>query len=377
MTTNPVLPAPADLTPAGTAAGTAATTSTLEPLPAERLARAKKAYTTRFLAAALAADGSGHQLLHGPEVAPRSGDVVLARVEEIGKHTRLEGPGSRRQTLFVGDEVLVAYGNRYAPDQFEAVVPDDLGPTDLVAAGGVAGRVVAQHAALDDATRLRPLGLLARDGERVTLADHAPVAARPVRERGVGPRVVAVLGTSMNSGKSTALACLVRGLSADGLHVNAGKVTGTGAGGDPRLFADAGARRVLDFTDVGHPSTYLLSHARVRTLLSTLVEELAADSPDVVVVEIADGVYQEETARLLADPLFATLVDDVVFAAGDALGAVAGRQALAATSARVRAVSGVLTASPLAHREAARALDLPVVATYDLCDPAVARELLA
>ena len=66
-----------------------------------RLRRALKAYTTRF-------------------VAPRAGDVVLARVTEIGKHTRLESEVSRRQLLFPGQEILVAYGDRYAPDQFLA-----------------------------------------------------------------------------------------------------------------------------------------------------------------------------------------------------------------------------------------------------------------
>lgn len=343
--------------------------------------RAKMAYTTRHVAALIEVDASGYELLTGSDLRPNSGDVVLARVEEIGKHTKLEGAGSRRQAMFVGDEILVAYGHRYAPDQFEAVVPDDLGPTELVAAGGVAGRVLTQHASLDDATRLQPLGLLASRGHRLNLGDVAPLVTRDVRHDKVGPRVVAVLGTSMNSGKSTTLACLVRGLDAAGMTVHAGKVTGTGAGGDPGLFRDAGAQRVLDFTDLGHPSTYRLSHDRVRSVFSTLVEELAEGvsgraQSDVVVIEIADGLFQDETARLLADPVFATLVDDVVFAAGDALGAVAGRQALAAYTPRVLGVSGVLTASPLAAREAAQALNVPVVETFELCEPAVAQRLL-
>lgn len=64
-----------------------------------------------------------YDLVSGPDVAPALGDLVLARVVEIGKHTRLEGPGSRRQLLFPGQEILLAYGNRYAPDQFLAEIP--------------------------------------------------------------------------------------------------------------------------------------------------------------------------------------------------------------------------------------------------------------
>jgi hypothetical protein len=36
--------------------------------------------------------------------------------------------------LFVGDEILVAYGHRYAPAQFLAEVPPDLGGCHLNAA---------------------------------------------------------------------------------------------------------------------------------------------------------------------------------------------------------------------------------------------------
>ena len=110
-----------------------------------RLRRAKAAYTTRFVARSIAARASeGYGVLSGSDVVPRPGDVVMARVEHIGQHKAVELPDGRRATLFEGDDVIVAYGNRYAPDQFEAEVPGDLGPTDLVAAGGVAASVRVQ-----------------------------------------------------------------------------------------------------------------------------------------------------------------------------------------------------------------------------------------
>ncbi|MPV36482.1 DUF1611 domain-containing protein [Georgenia subflava] len=354
-----------------------------EQVPAVRLRRAKKAYTTRFLAERLDADAEGYRLLAGEAVRPAAGDVVLARVVQLGQHRRLEGPGSRRQVLFAGDEILVSYGHRYAPDQFEAEVPEDLRPVHLVAAGGLAGVVTGQHARMDDATVLEPVGLLTDDRGVVTLGRLAPERLRgdvPAVPRGQlpagRPTVIAVLGTSMNSGKSTALACLVRGLASAGLTVAAGKATGTGAGGDPRLFADAGASTVLDFTDFGLPSTFRLDHGRVRSLLVSLVDALTAAGPDVIVVEIADGVYQAETARLLADPLFRSVVDRVVFAAGDALGATSGVHLLETAGIDVAAVSGVLTSSPLAVREATEAVTVPVLPTYGLVEAESATSLL-
>ncbi|MFT4471302.1 DUF1611 domain-containing protein, partial [Arthrobacter sulfonylureivorans] len=197
------------------AAGTAVAglTATV-PVDPERLRRAKKAYTTRFLAERLCVDATGYELV---SAVPAAGDVVLAKVLEIGRHTRLESPVSRRQALFVGDEILVAFGNRYAPDQFLAEVPADLSECSLVAGGGLAAKVLEQHADIDMATRIQPVGLLSRGGEVVNLADLAPHAVSHSTELPGRPPVIAVLGTSMNSGKSTTLGCLVKGLTAAGL----------------------------------------------------------------------------------------------------------------------------------------------------------------
>lgn len=347
------------------------------PLDAQRLRRAKKSYTTRHVSTALEARPEGYHLIVGPGVTPAAGDMVLARVVELGKHTKLEGPGSRRQQMFPGQEILLAYGARYAPDQFLAEVPADLGTCHLVAAGGLAGVVTQQHAAVDAPTVIEPVGLLADAEGRVRLDRHAPhTVSSPGTRSEAGPVVVAVLGTSMNSGKSTTLACLVNGLTNAGLVVSAGKATGTGAGGDANLFRDAGATRVLDFTDFGLASTFGLDVEHVHDLWASLLDALSLDGPDVVVVEIADGLYQGETARLLGDARFAARVDAVVFAAQDALGARAGVAELQGHGLPVVAASGVLTASPLAGAEARAALSVDVVDTYDLCDPAVAIALL-
>lgn len=345
-----------------------------------RLDRVKKAYTTRFLADRLDADPRGYVLLSGPGVVPRAGDVVLARIDKLGMHTRLESPAGRRQTLFAGDEVLVAYADRYAPDQFEAEVPGDLRPAHLIAGGGLTGFVTAKHDLVKDATTVRPVGLLADVHGVVTLERLAPRKLRTAPSSApvppVRPIVVGVLGTSMNSGKSTAVSCLIRGLTRAGLRVSAGKATGTGAGGDPHGFVDAGATAVADFTDFGFGSTFRLEPDQVRSVLVSLVEELSVPEPDVIVVEIADGLYQRETRRLLGDPVLSRVVDQVVFASSSSVAATAGVALLRRHGLRVSAVSGVLTSAPLAAREAREVLDVPVIDTFELADPETARTVL-
>jgi hypothetical protein len=338
---------------------------------------AKVSYTARRLLAAVGGATRATRLAE-PEACgrPRSGDLLLARVDSVGQHKFLGQDHGRRSQLFAGDLIVVAYGARYSPDQFEAVVPDDLGPCDLAAGGGIAARVLSSHGRMLPPTRLTPLGLLADDaGQVINLRDLALPAARRLAEP--RPRTLAVLGTSMNAGKTTIAASLVCGLNRSGLRVGAAKVTGTGAPADPTMFADAGAARVLDFTDLGYASTYQLDTATVATILRDLVAHLAAEDVDAIVLEVADGVLQRETEALLATDTFRGCVDGVVFAAADSMGAVSGARLVAAHGVPVVALGGVVTASPLAMGEAARCAERPLHTSADFRDPSVAYGVLA
>ncbi|SDD68821.1 P-loop NTPase family protein [Auraticoccus monumenti] len=338
---------------------------TRSPLTSERLHHAKHAYTTRHVDTLR----SRGLLL---EATPAAGDLVLAQVDRIGQHKRLEDRHGRRATLFPGDEVVVCYGARYAPDQFHAVVPEDLSACHLVAAGGLAGQVQAAHSAMAPPTSLLPLGILLDGaGERINLSQSAAPAGAVA---GLPP-TIAVVGSSMNSGKTTSAAHLIGGLRRAGLRVGAAKVTGTGAGGDVWLMQDAGAAVVLDFTSAGVPSTYRMGPDEVLRVFRTLLYQLSTAGCDVLVIEVADGIYHAETSALVSSPDFATAVDAVLYAAGDAAGAVTGATWLAGRQLPVLGVTGLLSASPLAAEEARGLVDHPVLSLADLGDPVQALAL--
>lgn len=338
------------------------------PLEPARLARAKRAFTTRRVALDRA-----RQLLTG-KVRPVAGDLLLCRVVELGQHKSLQLASGRSSTLFPGDEVLLAAGNRYAPDQFEAYLPEGPGPCHLVAAGGLCGLVESRSERMGEPTRLEALGLVAdASGRPLNLADfriHPPRALRRIP-------TIAVLGASMNAGKTTAAAHLVRGLVLTGLAVGAAKVTGTGAPGDLALMLDAGATTALDFTDVGHASTFLLDGPALEEAFTTLLDALIAADAEVAVLEVADGLFQRETAMLVASKTFAERVDAILFAASDAMGAAMGVRELEALGLPIAAVTGLLTRSPLARREAAGATALPVLGPQELARPGILEHLLS
>ncbi|MDZ7993080.1 MAG: molybdopterin-guanine dinucleotide biosynthesis protein MobB [Nostoc sp. EfeVER01] len=321
-------------------------------LESDRLAQAKMAYTTRHV------DVNAIATLITGDIKPECGDLVLARVDETGQHERLELCDSRKAIMFPGDEIIICYGNRYAPDQFEAEIPEDLSPCNLAAAGGIAAKVLSQHVKMKPPTAITPIGLLGdQQGKRINIADWA---LPPTSYIGQRPCTIAVVGTSMNSGKTTTAANLIRGLVNAGMKVGAAKITGTGAGGDIWLMRDAGASLVLDFTHAGFPSTYRATPEQVEGILDTLTNYLGAEGVDAIVLEVADGLYQEETSALVSSVAFREAIDGVLFATGGALGAAAGIEWLQSFNLPVLAVSGLVTASPLAARETEKATNLPI-----------------
>lgn len=338
----------------------------LEILPPEWRARVKFAYTTRRVPNEIIAGllpSKGH---------PHSGDLVLAQVLKLGQHEHIEMPNGRRARLYQGDEIVVAFGNRYAPDQFEAIVPERLVSCHLVAAGGIAGQMIQKHTKMKNPTTIMPIGLLGdSQGHRINLMDWAlsPMIPDPSLPR---PSTIVVAGTSMNSGKTTAISCLTRGLVSSGYRVAAAKLTGTGAGRDQWQMIDAGASPVLDFVDAGAASTYRLNTEELNRVTGTLLSHLFGSNVDMVLLEISDGLLEQETARLLTSPEFRPFVDAVVFTASDALGAAAGVAWLRENGLPVVAVSGVLTSSPLAMREALASAEIPIHQTESLIKSEVA-----
>ncbi len=337
----------------------------LEALSERRLDQAKWAYTTRRIN-----QRQPMQLMQG-SLIPEAGDLVLARVDELGQHKKLELVSSRRATLFEGDEIVVVYGNRYAPDQFEGIVPEHLGACRLVAAGGVAARFLNRHDKVKSATRITPLGLIAdQNGQRINLRRERLPKADQLDDK---PLVLVVAGTSMNSGKTTACANLVKGFVRQKIKVAAAKFTGTGAGADYRALVDAGAHPVFDFIDAGYVSTYRVNREVLLDVVMTLGSQMTLTHPDIIIVEVADGLLQRETSRLFNTPTFTDWADGVIFAANDALGAQAGVSWLAARQLPVFAITGVLTSSPLACREAEDICGLPIYHTGALARPSVSQ----
>ena len=337
----------------------------------DRLSRASWAFTTRRIPT-----GTACSIIQPDNGKPKAGDLVIARVDSLGHHKGLQLVNGRRRIMFLGDEIVVAYGNRYASSQFESYVPETMGPCHLVAGGGIASRAVSWHANISRGpTHITPIGLVGdKYGNPINLKDYG---LAPVKQPAdYQPTTIALIGTSMDAGKTTTAAYLARGLINAGLRVGYVKVTGTGAGGDTWLLKDAGAEPVLDFTDAGLPTTFMEEPKEIERVMHELIAHCAESGVDAVLVEIADGVFQRETATLLQSSFFANITGGIVLAAQDSMGAAAGMNWLNNFSTPVLALSGKLSAAPLQVSEAQAATGLRVFDLDDLSDGAKALNLL-
>ncbi len=324
-------------------------------VPTVRSMQAKWAYVTRRLP----------RTVYDVQPSTRpfeSGDFVVARMTSLAAHDHLEDVHGRRCRLYVGDVIVAVCGNRYATDAFEGYVPSG-SASHLLTAGGMVGDVVSSHDALGAPSDVEILGHLTLDGEPVTCMDHAwPLDLDDVAGTSSVPTIV-VIGSSMNAGKTTTVTSLVRGFRQLGLRVGAGKVTGSGSGKDRWAYLDAGADDVADFLDFGMPSTFGHPMSQLRATMRAVHGTLSRGN-EVVVLEIADGVLQEETAGLLDE--VRSMADGVVVAVPDPLAAKAAVDVARAASLEVLCLSGLITRSPLAAREATAATGLPVLTPADL-----------
>ncbi len=304
----------------------------------------------------------GYTIDRDVRLVPQPGDLVLVRIEEIGAHYRIVTADNKRLRIFPGDHFVGVFGNRYATDAFEAEV-NGLSNLSLLTAGGMIGTVKSKHKDTGKPTKVSFAGFLNdRRGHRFNLIDRTFVSSFP--QKAVN-NLILVVGTSMNSGKTTTSTKLIKGLCDKGLRVAACKLTGSVSNRDQDEMRSARPNIVIDFSDYGFPSTYLCSKEELVSLFHTMLAEVEKINPDVIVMEVADGILQRETAMLLNEPSVSGAIKGLLLTAKDGLSALYAIEKLKLTPHKVIATSGAMTSSPLSVREFQANCDVPVGSSAD------------
>lgn len=269
------------------------------------------------------------------EIACKEGDVVAVRIlTSKTTYDVLELPSGRFSRLKPGDVIAGALGHRRALQGYAGDLPKTLVPGDTIEIlnmGGVLGHCTSINPDLGQPFRCEVLGQVLHFpflGERVGLPANISQGLAPldtVLEPLPAP-IVAVVGTSMNAGKTHACTTLIQEFVRAGLRVAAAKCTGVSLRRDVLSMEDAGAEWIGVFTDLGVVTT---TARNAPALARTLINRSRRREPDVVVLEMGDGLMGTYGVdAILADEPIRKSLGSVILCAQDPVGAWGGLQCL-------------------------------------------------
>lgn len=277
----------------------------------------------------------GHELRVADEIPCEEGVLLAVRVlNNKNRYNQLELTSGRMATVNQGDIVVGALGHRKALLGYSGHLPETLevgAIVQILNIGGVLGICDSANPEVGAPFDCEVLGTVLHFpylAERIGVP--ARVGASPLDAAGAldtrGVPVVALAGTCMDSGKTAAACAIVSRLRHRGLHVAACKATGVSLRRDILAMEDAGASETMIFSDLGIVTT---TSENGPALTRALLTSLAQHEPDVIVIELGDGLlgaYGVEA--ILTDKTIRAAFTAVVLCANDPVAAWGGARIL-------------------------------------------------
>jgi hypothetical protein len=248
------------------------------------------------IASVAQACGLSREVRISPDIPAEEGVVIVVEIlSNKSTYNTLELTSGRMAKVRKGDIVVGALGHRKALFGYSGHIPESVKPGDTIQMlniGGVLGACDSINPDKGQPFDCRVLGVALRFpylGERIGVPARAGIRpldqAAPLDTRQVP--VVALAGTCMEAGKTAAACAMISRMRHRGLTVDAFKATGVSLRRDIMAMEDAGARRSAIFTDFGVVTT---TRRNGPALTRTMLTELSAGKPDVIVFELGDGI---------------------------------------------------------------------------------------
>jgi len=313
-------------------------------------------WATRFV------KNSEYYVDKSPLSKPEPGDLGLFRIKTIGYHKNLITNDDKKLRLYENDLFVGVFGNRYATDGFEGRV-GKLDKISMLTGAGMVGTARYRHKSIKRSTKLTFVGFV-NDGND-TRINLKKLNFHKLTLKQKPKNLILIVGSGMNSGKTTTASKLINGLSKEGKKIAACKLTGSVSNRDKNELSAASADYTIDFSDYGFPSTYLCKKAELLDLFETMLSDIEKISPDIIIMEIADGVLQRETKMILTDNKIRKLIKCVILTAESAPSALFSSQQLLNWEQNLIAVSGSITSSPLSSKEFTENSKIPLISSAD------------
>jgi hypothetical protein len=275
--------------------------------------------------------GLSHEIRISADIPCEEGVVLVVEIlNSKANYNTLELTSGRMAKVSRGDIVVGALGHRKALFGYSGHVPTSLAPGDVVQMLNIGGVLGICDSATQDKGKpfdCKVLGTVLSFpylGERIGVPARVGYKAldydAPLDARGIP--VVALAGTCMEAGKTAAASAIIARMRHRGFTVDAFKATGVSLRRDILAFEDSGARRTLIFTDFGIVTT---TEKCGPALTRSMLTEMAAGKPDVIVFELGDGLLGTYGVQsILSEPDIRTALTAVVLSANDPVAAWGG-----------------------------------------------------
>lgn len=255
------------------------------------------------------------------------GTVLAAQVlEDKSIYNEMELPTGRMSKLKKDDIIAVALGERMALKGFVGKLPTSLKVGDIIHLlnfGGVAGVCTSANVQeVGEPLRIRVLGGITRKNNQVLNIGEAALY-QPLKTMKNKTPLIIVTGTSMDSGKTTVAAEIIKTLNRMGMKLAGAKLTGVGAMRDLYKMHDYGIYNGVSFADCGVTSTAGIADKDMIAVAKGALEYLSSDTPDAIMVEFGDGLMgRYGVDAILKDPQIQKNVRFHIGCARDPVGAV-------------------------------------------------------
>ncbi len=264
-----------------------------------------------------------------PQICAEEGYVIAGRIwGEKGTYNTIENCNGRMVSLHDGDILVGALGRRDALHGYCGFVPKQINVGDrlnVLNLGGVIGKCSGVNPELGAPFEFEVLGsvLVFPDFQsRSPQAAHVTmnkVTLSCAFDETTKLPVVYVLGTCMNSGKTSAACRIIRELDQAGLKVAACKLNGVSLLRDTLNMQDHGAKLAMSFMDAGVVTT---SAENAVPAAESVIGALSQSDCQVIVAELGDGVLgRYGVAEILSTTALMQRAAVLVLCANDPVGA--------------------------------------------------------
>ncbi len=212
----------------------------------------------------------------------------------------LELPSGRMRGVIGGESIIGALGERFATLEATGTwkeVGADL-KMNVLTAAGLMGKLTSKSAFIPNMMEVIYKGHLHRNGKKLSMNDFVP----EIPKMAFNTPVVLFVGTSMSAGKTTSARIVTNLFKLAGYKVVGAKLCGAGRYKDILAIKDVGADVVLDFVDVGLPSS-IYPRDLYKKKLEQLLSKIAAADADIAIIEIGASPLEPYNGDIAIDAI--------------------------------------------------------------------------